>query len=323
MLHLQGGSAVRVPQECQPRTPEELERQFAAVSPELHPLSSIRLSAIARCLQPGQRLAGRYVIETELGEGGFGMAYAAFDEQLAERRVVIKVLRDHHIGLALADTHFRREMEALAHLDHPGIVSVYDSGELPGGWFLVMQFVPGKTLRAALDHGPFYPARAIKLVRQLAAAIDFAHGASICHHDLKPENIVLRDAGTPTERAVLIDFGLAVAAGQPSPAAGSMRYMAPERRTGRGGPASDLYALGVVALEMLARSALLPHSLTRLPLAVQAVLARVTDTDMTARFASASEFAEALAVSLRPHSGMWRYWAVAAAVVLMLMAGLR
>jgi serine/threonine-protein kinase len=153
----------------------------------------------------------------------------------------------------------RHEIEALARIDHPGVVGALDTGTLPDGSpFLVMQYVEGTTLRQALDRGTLAPSRVAALVRQIGAALEAAHGKGIVHGDLKPDNIVLQRLGDGSELAKLIDFGLArlefSEAGSRTtagPIVGSVRYMAPEQFQGNTSRASDIYVLGLLACEML------------------------------------------------------------------------
>jgi serine/threonine protein kinase len=218
-------------------------------------------SAVWAVQWSGRRLKDRYRIEKELGRGGFGVVYLARDEQLHERPVVVKVLLEQGSEQGEWFTKkFHQEREALARLDHPGVVGVLDAGETAEGKpFLVMQFVDGVTLRTALrQSGPLELARVAKLVKQLGQALGAAHEKGIYHRDLKPENIMLQDLGGGEELVKIIDFGIATvreaqAASQAEQtrAAGSGPYMAPEQLLGRPGAASDIYALGVIAYELV------------------------------------------------------------------------
>jgi serine/threonine protein kinase len=154
---------------------------------------------------------------------------------------------------------FLQEMEALSRVDHPGIVGVLDTGELPNGTpFLVVQHVVGVTLRQELDKGPLHPRRAASILRQIGGALEAAHSLEIAHRDLKPENIMLQQLSDGTEFVKLIDFGIA-AIGKSSLSsdttttivAGTARYMAPEQCRGQASKASDIYALGLIVCEML------------------------------------------------------------------------
>ncbi|HEX8686084.1 MAG TPA: AAA-like domain-containing protein, partial [Pyrinomonadaceae bacterium] len=211
----------------------------------------------------GQLLDGRYMVESQLGRGGIGVVYLARDTRLMDRRVVVKVLLDQFGGDD--DTHhwvrrkFREEVEALARIDHPGVVGVMHAGELTDGRpFIVMQYIEGGSLRAAMKQGPMALARAANIIRQIGHALSSAHSRGIIHRDLKPENIMLQSLEEGDEYARLIDFGIATvhdsqaAAGATSTrVAGTVFYMAPEQLQGRPSPASDIFAVAVLAYEML------------------------------------------------------------------------
>jgi len=203
-------------------------------------------------------LKNRYRMERELGRGGFATTFLASDTQLDSRPVVIKVLLEYHAEDPWVLKKFRQEMQALARLDHPGIVGALDFGELPdGNPFLVMQFVKGQTLRAAMTAKGMDFQRAANIVRQLGQALSAAHDSGICHRDVKPENIMLQNLGEGEEQAKLIDFGIATvrdarrSTSESTKIAGSLDYMALEQFEGKSSPASDVYALGAIAYEML------------------------------------------------------------------------
>ena len=206
----------------------------------------------------GARLKDRYVIEKEIGRGGFGAVYLARDEQLHGRPVVIKVLLEQASDSEWYTKKFRQESEALARIDHPGVVGVLDAGQMPDGKpFLVMQFVDGVTLRAVMKAGRLELGRAARLVRQLGGALTAAHERGVYHRDLKPENIMLQDLGGGEEQAKIIDFGIATvmesqaARPEATRVAGSAHYMAPEQLLGKPAASSDIYSLGVIAYEMV------------------------------------------------------------------------
>jgi len=206
-------------------------------------------------------LAGRYHLEQRLGRGGMGIVYAASDSTL-ERRVAVKVIREELVGSAEAAERFRREARVAANFTHPNVVTVYDFGVAGPRAFLVMELLEGRSLREALrGHNRFLPARALPLLQDVCTALEAAHLQRLVHRDLKPENIFLvaRQSG---ETAKLLDFGLAkflpVPTDQlttdtaPGVVLGTPRYMSPEqRRGGEARPAWDLWALAIVAYEML------------------------------------------------------------------------
>lgn len=206
----------------------------------------------------GRRIDGRYLLKSLLGRGGSGVVFEACDEQVAGRRVVIKLLHDFWSSEDWMRRRFREEAGVLARLDHPGIVSLIDAGEIEDGrLFLVLPFHEGRTLRDALAAGPLDAPFAARLLREIGEAVGYAHAQGVLHRDLKPENILLvrRADG---EHPLLIDFGIAQvgdAGGPPQTTThlmGSAVYMAPEHLMGKAEAASDVYSLGVIAWEMLA-----------------------------------------------------------------------
>lgn len=197
-----------------------------------------------------------YTLLGELGRGASAIVYRGRDRAL-HRDVAIKVVRPRFAANAeQAIERLEREARTVARLQHPNIVTVFAVRRLSdGGLALVMQFVPGKTLKqAVIDEGPFEPERAERVMHDIAEALAFAHKAGVVHRDVKPENIFL---DSHTGRALLSDFGIAHSADESrltmtGAAIGTPAYMAPEQIDG--GPAnarSDLYSLGLVAWEML------------------------------------------------------------------------
>jgi tRNA A-37 threonylcarbamoyl transferase component Bud32 len=205
----------------------------------------------------GRQVGGRYRLKSVLGRGGSGVVYEACDERVARRRVVVKLLHDFWSSEDWMRRRFREEAGVLARLDHPGIVSLVDAGEIEDGrLFLVLPFHAGHTLRDALAAGPLGPAFAARLLREIGEAVAYAHARGVVHRDLKPENILLvrRADG---EHPLLIDFGIAQVGDPAGPRQttthlmGSAFYMAPEHLMGKAQTASDVYSLGVIAWEML------------------------------------------------------------------------
>jgi len=282
---------------------------------------------------PGVTLDGRYLIEQELGRGGVGAVFLARDQKLHNAPVVIKVLLEHLEQAehkAWFEKKFRQEAEALARIDHPGVVRALDVGELPDGrTYLVMQYVSGTSLRSALRPQGMELERVAKLIRQVGQALSAAHAQGVVHRDLKPENIMLQQAGDE-EYAKLIDFGIATVLEAPTSTeikttkvAGTIDYMAPEQLHGKPTAASDVYALGVIAYEMVTgRRPFNPDSpyqlleLQRagvrvkpcdlrpsLPAAAQAVILKALAYDRRDRYAQAKDFSEALAQALTAEVG--------------------
>jgi serine/threonine protein kinase len=208
----------------------------------------------------GQTLDGRYVIEHEIGHGGVGVVYLAHDQKLHNKRVVVKVLLDRSLQNSWVVQKFQQEREALARVDHPGVVGILDTGELPDGKpYLVMQFIDGVTLRSQVRPEGMPFERAAEIIRQTSRALAAAHDRGILHRDLKPENIMLQRFGNGEEQVKIIDFGIAklkdslVADSTMTGAtAGTVAYMAPEQLSGRTvSPATDNFALGVIAYEIV------------------------------------------------------------------------
>jgi tRNA A-37 threonylcarbamoyl transferase component Bud32 len=209
-----------------------------------------------------RRIGRRYLLERRLGTGGMGTVYAASDSAL-ERRVALKVIREDRVGGTSAAERFRREALALAGFTHPNVVTVYDFGIVSERRpFLVMELLVGVTLRDELRDRKRLPApQVLSIMRGVVSAVEAAHRLQLVHRDLKPENIFLsrHDGG---ETAKVLDFGIVKflegSAGPttetgPGMLAGTLPYMPPEQLRGDTvEPAWDLWALGVVAYEMLA-----------------------------------------------------------------------
>jgi predicted Ser/Thr protein kinase len=194
---------------------------------------------------------GPWVLEEVLGEGGMGTVFGA-RHALLGRAAAIKVVRR-----AIAQSHevldrFLTEARAASRLHHPSVVEVSDYGVLGDGRpYFVMERIVGEPLADAIERGPLDPIRALRIAREIAAALDGAHAAGVVHHDLKPSNVMLVGA-----RVKLVDFGAAViteARAGKRIAYGTPQYMSPERVRGdTGDERSDLYSLGIVLYEMLA-----------------------------------------------------------------------
>lgn len=201
-------------------------------------------------------LQGRYLLLRELGRGGFGTTYLAADQQVASRKVVVKVLLERRAEDAWSLKKFHEEMEALARIDHPGVVSVVDFGHLPDNRpFLVMQYVSGSPLRELNPRNGMPLARMASIVQQTGRALTAAHEAGVCHRDLKPANVMVQTLSGDQDQVKLIDFGVAtledveVTSGSAN-VAGTWEYMAPEQFQGKSSPASDIYQLGALAYEL-------------------------------------------------------------------------
>ncbi|MBC7898369.1 MAG: serine/threonine-protein kinase [Cytophagaceae bacterium] len=201
-------------------------------------------------------LAGRYRVDRELGQGGMATVYLAHDEK-HNRRVAIKVLHPE-LSAVLGTERFLREIELTANLQHPNILPLFDSGVADGLLYYVMPFVEGETLRARLDREHQLPiADALRIARDVADALEYAHKRGVIHRDIKPENVLLHEG-----RPQVADFGIALAvqeAGgqrmtQTGLSLGTPQYMAPEQAMGEKtvDARADIFALGAVTYEMLA-----------------------------------------------------------------------
>jgi ligand-binding sensor domain-containing protein len=206
----------------------------------------------------GEIFSGRYRLGRIVSRGGFSVVYEARDLRDGSARLAVKVLNRSAGQERWIRDRFAHEVAALRSIEHPGVVQVLDSWVSPAGEpCLSMPFLDGQTLRAALSGIPFSLERAARIVRKLGAALAEVHSHGIIHRDLKPENLILLQPGTEREQPVIIDFGTAGLRSAENELAattlmsGSFHYMAPERLTGHYSPASDVFSLAVIILEML------------------------------------------------------------------------
>jgi serine/threonine-protein kinase len=199
-------------------------------------------------------LAGRYRIERELGAGGMATVYLAHDEK-HDRKVALKVLKPE-IGQTVGAERFLREIQLAAKLSHPHILPLFDSGEADGLLYYVMPNVEGQSVRDLLNTSQQLPViEAVRIAREVAGALDYAHRHGVVHRDVKPENIMLHDG-----HAMVADFGIGKAVSavegeaftQTGMSVGTPAYMSPEQAAGEAVDGrSDLYSLGCVLYEML------------------------------------------------------------------------
>jgi eukaryotic-like serine/threonine-protein kinase len=208
----------------------------------------------------GARVAGRFLVEERIGAGAAGVVYRAVQEPLG-RRVALKMLSADNTGDA---KRLAREAQAIARLRHENVVVVHDVGEDAGTAFIAMEYVEGTTLRAILDEGALPIDTALGIVRGAASGLAHAHQNGVVHRDLKPQNIMLAGGKRDSAAVRVVDFGLArvslTEGGEATDSVsasieGTPAYMAPEQIEPKPhapvGPASDVYALGVVLYEAL------------------------------------------------------------------------
>lgn len=268
---------------------------------------------------------GRYEVLRVLGKGAMGVVYEGRDPNL-DRRVAIKTVKVENLSEEAAaeyEHRFRTEARSAARLQHPNIVSVYDSDRDGDVAFLVMEFIQGDDLKHHLDRGVRYTLeQSLKIVRDLLSALDYAHKQGIVHRDVKPANLLIEPGG----RVKLTDFGVARIqdSGEATRTQGSMvgtlKYMAPEQVQGQKIDArADLFSTGVVLYQLLTDKRpfdgdndfsiihqIIGHNPPppsaanpRLPAALDAVVARALAKDKDERFATARDFAVALQAAIR------------------------
>ena len=301
-------------------------------------------------------LEGRYAIERELGEGGMATVYLAKDLK-HNRNVALKVLKPELAAVVGAER-FVAEIETTANLTHPHILPLHDSGEADGFLFYVMPYLEGENLRDRINREKQLPVdEAVRIATAVASALEHAHRHKVIHRDIKPANILLQD-GEP----IVADFGISLALGvaggtrltETGLSVGTPFYMSPEQATGDQavGASTDTYALGAVLYEMLVgdppyagstAQAVLgkiiggkPVSVTEerssVPANVDAAVRKALEKLPADRFASAQEFARALAdpgfrhgeaagVSASSEAGPWNRLAIAASAVAVISTG--
>ncbi len=200
-------------------------------------------------------LGGRYELGETLGTGGMAEVYRGRDTRLG-RDVAVKILRSELAGDPTFIARFRREAQSAASLNHHNIVSVYDTGDDSGVPFIVMEYVEGRTLREVLrTEGRMLPQRALEIVADVCAALDYSHEQGIVHRDIKPGNVML----TPTGAVKVMDFGIARAITastatmtQTAAVIGTAQYLSPEQARGEHVDArSDVYSTGCLVYELL------------------------------------------------------------------------
>ncbi|MCP4418014.1 MAG: serine/threonine protein kinase, partial [Chloroflexi bacterium] len=200
-----------------------------------------------------QQTFGRYIIKAKLGQGGMGSVFHAHDPNF-RREVALKLLEKRFLHDTKFRRRFEREARAVAKIDHPGIVPIYDFGEEEGELFLVMPLMEGGTLGKRLDDGPLSLDEATTVLKQIAPALDMTHRLNMVHRDLKPDNILFNKHGVP----LIADFGIVKSAESNTTLTadgivGTPAYMSPEqvgsKKTLDG--RSDIYSLGIILYQML------------------------------------------------------------------------
>jgi serine/threonine protein kinase len=247
-----------------------------------------------------EQIAGRYRLRSRLGYGGMSTVHLALDERL-ERQVAVKLLAEHLADDPTFVSRFQREAQAAARLVHPNIVQIFDSGldERSGRHFIVMEYIEGASCAEILrDDGWVEVQEAVAIVEQACEGLQYAHRHGVVHRDVKPGNLLRSREG----EVKLADFGIAKATEQSSitqvgSVLGTAAYLAPEQARGEeAGPRADLYALGVVAYQLI--SGRLPYeatSLTELALKQQREQPPMLDTLVAA---VGPELADAVAIAL-------------------------
>ncbi len=251
-----------------------------------------------------QSTSERYKIEEQIGSGGMATVYKAQDTIL-QRPVALKLLNDQ-VDPVLK-SRFQAEAQAVAQLNHPNVVNVYDVGELEGAPYIVMEYVRGTNLKRLIqENGPLSIEDAENVVYQVGAALSYAHRNGLVHCDVKPHNILL----APDGRAKLVDFGIAQAQvdrrrRKNEQVYGTPLYIAPEQAAGKPVSArTDVYGLGLVLWEAVTglpperpepgRSVSLPFDRAHLPAHLETLIATATATNPAARYASIDDMAHAL-----------------------------
>ena len=270
----------------------------------------------------GRRLSGRYKILEVIGGGGMANVYLARDIIL-ERDVAIKILRLDFSNDDELIKRFRREAHSATSLAHPNIVSIYDVGDEDDIYYIVMEYVAGKTLKQYIQkHAPLDPREALDIMMQLTSAISHAHQNQIVHRDIKPHNILVDPNGT----VKVTDFGIAIALSsttitQTNSVLGSVHYLSPEQaRGGISTNKSDLYSLGIVLFELItgrvpfegesAVSIALKHLQTEtpspkrwnptVPQSVENIILKATAKDPFHRYETVDKMEEDIRTALRP-----------------------
>ncbi len=264
----------------------------------------------------GTKLGKRYELLERVGGGGMALVFKGRDT-LLDRTVAVKVLRSQYTADEDVVRRFRREAQAAASLSHANIVNIYDVGQEDDVYYIVMEFIAGKTLKQKIQHeGKVGIERAIEIAIQICEALEHAHAHKVIHRDIKPHNIMLTAGGS----VKVADFGIARASTSATlthsgTIMGSVHYFSPEQaRGGFSGERSDLYSLGVVLYEMLAgkvpfegdsavtialkhvqETPVPPRKLNpEIPVALERVVLKALEKEQSLRYQSATEMLQDL-----------------------------
>ena len=267
-------------------------------------------------------IANRYEVVQHIGQGGMADVFRGVDTIL-NREVAIKILRADLSTDAVSILRFEREAQAATALAHPNIVEIYDVGDYKGHHYIVMEYVPGRTLKQVIRaRGPLLIEEAVDIMKQLTGAVYAAHSKGIIHRDIKPQNVIVKADGS----VKILDFGIATAKGsiqltQANNVMGSVHYLAPELAKGeQASNQSDIYALGIVLYEMLAGDVpfkadqavnvalmhmrdpmpSLREANPTVPQSIENIVTRATAKDPKKRYRNADEMRRDLATCLRP-----------------------
>jgi len=323
-----------------------------------HASSSYSGLSTGPVLEPGYLLGGRYEILDVLGEGGMGAVYKATDREV-DRIVALKVIRPELASNPAIIQRFKQELILARQVTHRNVIRIYDLGEADSVKFITMEFVEGQDLRSLLsERGKLPPAEAVEIMQQVCHALEAAHTEGVIHRDLKPQNIMCDKSG----RVIVMDFGLArtlegEGMTQTGALIGTMEYMSPEQALGSQlDQRSDLYTVGLIFYELLtgkapykadsALASLLKRTQERatpltdldstLPMSLSNLVSKCLERDANLRYGSAKALLADLdrwqghvaAASLAFPAlgtwaqGRWRWIGIAAAVVIVALAGL-
>lgn len=294
---------------------------------------SAPLNILQKYIQPGVVLLNRYQIQKPIGSGAYGSIFLANDLTMHDQVAVKALPPAAETSSGTAQDRFRREMQIISSLVHPNIISIYDFGQTQQGVpFMILEYIQGQTLEQHVHNNPMSLNDGLRIVRQIASALQTAHGAGIIHRDLKPANIMVHVERHGPHIKVL-DFGMAKLLSTPGEvplpqltmegmAVGTPRYIAPEQARGKNvGPWSDLYALGLLCYEVftgqravkaqsieeavaahVSREPLYLSELHMVPDVVLPILDKLLKKDIKHRYQRAEDVVADLDALLRPSS---------------------